>query len=117
MNCKPGDLAVIVGTLPDDGTLVGKIMRAITVALQGRVVRVVRLEFQPHRFSPTGNVWTFEDEILLDGNGLPLPPGIGFAEVSDVLITGMDDCFLRPLPKLDEDDEILAERPRDEVLA
>lgn len=104
MNCKPGQLALVVGGMRDDGSMVAGVYSAIVAALMGRVVRVVRLRNMPHLTNPSGNVWDFEEAINLPGSALRLPERMHFTTgVANVTVTGMDDSFLRPLPDLDED--------------
>lgn len=82
MNCKPGDLAVIVRS---------------TCGNEGKIVRCVSLFFHPGFLQPdfsivAGPAWVVE------------PPVVGWC--GDVL-PGVRDALLRPLRDSDGEDEVL----------
>lgn len=68
MNCKPGDIAVLINTPPEFTEHIGM------------VVRVVRLA---HVASSIGPGWIYEGRPILLPSGTP--------------VVGIEDAFLRPL--------------------
>jgi len=79
MNCKPGDLAVVVRTAPDERN------RHL-----GRIVPVLRLSKQPTKYGPA---WEYEGDVLTTWGRVPV----------------IEDCALRPIrdPGDDAVDETL----------
>lgn len=80
MNCKPGDLAVVVRS---EGT--GR-AGLLSEMLLGRIVRVVRLRPPSNAFHCMADlVWSFEEPIRLELHG--------WTYIAD----GTADCCLRPI--------------------
>lgn len=100
VNCKPGDLATVVGGRFEGGTPFGRaIAQQALRMLVGRIVRVV---------TETDCVWTLEEPLTLGEVTGTMPDGRVFS-AHNVSIVALGDNFLRPLPDLDEDDEVLRE--------
>lgn len=86
MNCKPGDIAIIVSARNATGR-VGEISRSIV----GRIVRVTRL--CPPRSTLTcfaSLVWEFEEPLRVVYEGV------------EYIATGCADSEMRPIPPLFE---------------
>lgn len=89
MNCKPGDLCVVIEVPNVVNTRTGEKIPAMRL---GTVVRVVRLKEANVIIDPAGNllVWEFEE---------PVPFSVEFStgEQFSGAIAGMGDEVLRPL--------------------
>lgn len=90
MNCRPGDLAMLVG-LSDSTGLIRQAMRQCL----GRVVRVTHL--RPPRSSDCSAelVWHFELPLVVELSGYTIQ------------FDGAGDAVLRPLRDTDGEDEVL----------
>lgn len=91
MNCKPGDLAVIVRS--EGSGIAGEISRKIV----GNIVKVTHLRKAESVFCPCDEVWNFLEVIKVSVNGI------------NYLATGIGDHCLRPIrdPGEDAQDESL----------
>lgn len=89
MNCKPGDVAIVVGAEKgDDHTGVA------TRMCLGRIVRVVVLY--------ADGVWDFEEPIELGRVAFKYG---GMEASADIVMLGMHDRFLRPISGVPVHDE------------
>lgn len=96
MNCKPGDLAIVVRA--EGWGLAGRVSQK----LLGAIVRVVRLAPPSERFQCTADlVWKFEEPIKVELDG------------KTYWADGIDDSCLRPIrdPGDDAQDEMLRPLP------
>lgn len=93
MNCKPGDLAIVVGAHSGDD-YVGVASRACL----GRVVRVAIL--------CDDGVWDFEEAINL---GRIHFVHEGMRASANVIVDGLHDEHLRPISGIPVNDEIIEE--------
>lgn len=106
MNCKPGDLAVIVGTVlvPQNN---GKIVRVVRRAVPGEVVSFCGIKV--HLRDDRTDSWWIESE----GSDL------GFLLANDHIVQcrerPLGDKYLRPIRDSDDEDEMLriAGKPRE----
>lgn len=98
MNCKPGDIAIIISTEATD-----------QLKLTGKIMKVISWHKKPDKDDTPREVWTFEDSPWM----ISCPCGCGARATMDVF----PDMFLRPLrdPGDDAVDEI--SRVKDEVTA
>lgn len=94
LNCKPGDLAVVVGSSDFSGLIVNVLHRAPQVPFN-------LPDGYPHIACPEGNFWVIEFKSPIPAfiKGSPIPRQAKFA-------TGRDDK-LRPIRPGEGDDETL----------
>jgi hypothetical protein len=94
MNCKPGDLAVVIRD---------QLLKDAVVVRSGQLVKVVRLT---EANVGAGHVWQIEEPIRFVIT-LPLPFGLAVAMSGEVL--GIDDSELRPIRGNEVTDEQVRE--------
>lgn len=93
MNCKPGDLALIVGPL--DGPNCYRLVRCIRLLRKGESMVLGDLEFYP---VPHGEFWAVEGRLVAEVHGEP---------DRDVPGGPIGDRWLRPIrPGAGEDETI-----------
>lgn len=96
MNCKPGDVAIVVG-----GRMGDVLGQALVDLMVGRIVQIAH---------PTEKgTWAFVEPVPLPGVRMPMGDGRWLMTGANFKCGGMHDRFLRPLPDLDENDEVLRE--------
>lgn len=91
MNCKPGDLAIVVRSAGNDEA------RTLINQLLGKIVRVIRLRPPVDPTCTAIVVWQLEDELTVHFRGMRYQ------------LTGINDECLRPIrdPGDDAQDETL----------
>ena len=96
MNCRPGDLAVIVRS--EGSGIAGEISRLVV----GRICRVVQLRAPKLKSCTYPVVWKFEEPMFVQFGGKKYE------------VIGAPDEILRPLRDNEGEDETLTWAPRTE---
>lgn len=91
MNCKPGDLAVIVKTTGDACGKHGEISRLCI----GRIVRVTHLRRPTDPNCTASQVWNFEEPLAINLGG------------ETYHVSGCDDSVMLPIRDQPGEDEML----------